>query len=328
MEFPCITTSDPKIPGSAEGQRTTVRGMMVLADGSTIDCDKPYYWHINLENDAYLYDKEYPTGWYDKKNYYKILKPLITDYAILTGGISCTFSRDVEKAENAIGYFCANRAISEDIFDFIDLYYSRVCEDERDVCNYSGRIDRVNILYDIVEFAYSFGTITALRYLTKEVSEEVIEESAEKFAREVLAESLEEGVEGWSKTALKKGDYFIYYGYKEVEGGGKLLYLGKSFGDDLLNRYTKAQIKKIEAKMIDQLRHIPNNGTAIGVEQAIMELNGWVADPLLRKNAVRTLSNINNSTTNLLYKKAGINWLNKNLPNWREIFKFKNIKIQ
>jgi len=280
--YPCLTDK-PTIKGNAEGHKITIKGQKVMPMGPDvmiINCEKSYYWHINKENDAYLYDKEYLTGWYEEKEYFKIIKPLIIDYAIITGGINCTFSRDIEYANTAIGYFCLDREISEDIFDIIDLYYLKVCQEEKDICNYSGRIDRVGILYDIVEFAYSFGTVTALRYLTKEVTEEVIEEGAEKFAREVLSETIEEGFEGWSKTALKKGDYFIYYGYKEVEGGGKLLYIGKSFGDDLFNRYSYSQIKKIKAEMITELSKIPNNGTAIGVEQAIMELNGWVADPV------------------------------------------------
>jgi len=325
--YKCRLKELPKYNGSAEGEKGIGKGEMFLSTGlyssTTTECDVPVYWHVSLENDTYLHSEEYPTGWYEEKEYYKIVKRLLVDYAILTGGIHCSFSRNVEYADLAIGHFCMDREISEDIFDFIDLYYSKVCREEKDVCNNSGRVDNIPILYDVVEFAYTFGTVTAIRYLTKEVAQEVADESAKKFAREVLSETIEKGAEGWSKSALKKGDYFIYYGFKEVDGGGKLLYIGKSFGDDLFGRYSAGQIRKMDALIFSKLRNIPNNGTAKGVEQAIMELNGWVADPILRRESMQLLSNKINSTTNVLYKKAGINWLNNNIPNWRVVFKIE-----
>jgi|GEM_PF-3240925 len=89
-------------------------------------------------------------------------------------------------------------------------------------------------------------------------------------------------------------------------------------------RYTKWDQTKFG---IDDLRgalsSIPDKGTALGVEQAIMELNGWQGARLNKLYPV--LSNMRNATNNEAYRRMGIDYLNKHFPNstWQQLFKFE-----
>ena len=129
-----------------------------------------------------------------------------------------------------------------------------------------------------------------------------------KLFRKAGVELLEEGLEKWSRNALKQSDYLVYMGYKESK-----LYIGKTF-DSLSKRYTKTVIKKMDARVIEKLTKIPNNGTVKGVEYWIFKLNG--GKPVL--------ANKYNPANNIFYRNAGKNWLNKNVPNWEKLFKFTN----
>lgn len=113
---------------------------------------------------------------------------------------------------------------------------------------------------------------------------------------------------GAAKAASK---WLVYRAYKQVNGKLKL-YIGKA-KNSLSKRYTKTEIKKIMAEALDKLDNIPDNATALGVEQAVLELNG----------GLQATSNIKNAAVKEIYVKAGLKWLNENIPNWREIFKYQ-----
>jgi RHS repeat-associated protein len=116
---------------------------------------------------------------------------------------------------------------------------------------------------------------------------------------------------GLAKTGSKNiGKYLVYSAYKKVKGR-LTLYIGKA-KNSLKNRYTKSEIDDISAQIIEKLDDLPDNATALGVEQAVLELNGGVG----------VLSNIKNAAAKMIYKDAGLKWLNENIPNWKDVFIF------
>ena len=66
----------------------------------------------------------------------------------------------------------------------------------------------------------------------------------------------------------------------------------------------------------------PNNGIMLGIEQLVMELNGWKGKIA---NAIKPmLSNKISATANEIYKAKALKWLDKHYPNWRTEWKFDN----
>ena len=108
-------------------------------------------------------------------------------------------------------------------------------------------------------------------------------------------------------------------GYEKV-GDDMFLYIGKAKWN-VSARYSKNDLYKYSIEALDKLKTIPNNGTALGLEQQIMKLNGFVNKQSNIAN--RTLSNVNNATVKEIYNSAGLKWLNKNVPNWKTEFKFQ-----
>ncbi len=104
-----------------------------------------------------------------------------------------------------------------------------------------------------------------------------------------------------------KGEYDIYKGVKNGS-----TYFGKARGG-IKFRYTAEQIRKMEIEVIEGLEKLPNNATALGVEQIVIDLNGGVSK----------LANINNATVKEIYINEARHWLDANLPNWEVLLKFK-----
>ena len=121
--------------------------------------------------------------------------------------------------------------------------------------------------------------------------------------------------------AAKKGGalWSLYQGFKLEENSGKyLLYIGKA-KNGIQNRYSLGKISEYSIQAFKQLQKIPDNGTALGVEQLIMELNGWKGKA---SNAVKpVLSNINNATVKEIYVNQGKLWLNENVEGLEKLFK-------
>ncbi len=118
----------------------------------------------------------------------------------------------------------------------------------------------------------------------------------------------------------REGEYLIYNGLKTTASGEELPYIGKALGV-LENRYTASEMAEGGYRVFAGLEKIPNNGIALGVEQLVMELNGWEGKAA---NAVKpVLSNINNATIKDIYIKAGKAWLEKNVPDWQKLYKLK-----
>jgi RHS repeat-associated protein len=121
----------------------------------------------------------------------------------------------------------------------------------------------------------------------------------------------------------KKGGalWTLYQGFKLDESSGQyLLYIGKA-KNGIQNRYSIGKISEYTIKAFKGLQNIPDNGTALGVEQLIMELNGWKGKA---SNIVKpVLSNINNATVKDIYKTQGKLWLNENIEGWEKLFKIK-----
>ncbi len=64
---------------------------------------------------------------------------------------------------------------------------------------------------------------------------------------------------------------------QRTKAKGRLkLYIGKAKGS-LLKRYTKKELDEIAERIIEGLDDLPDNDTALGVEQAILDLNGGIA---------------------------------------------------
>jgi RHS repeat-associated protein len=117
------------------------------------------------------------------------------------------------------------------------------------------------------------------------------------------------GKKGGLKKANEASKFLVYAGRKKL-GKRFVLYIGKA-KNSLKKRYSQTEIDELEAKVLEKLDDLPDNGTALGVEQAIMDLNGGKG----------VTSNIRNATNNEIYKNQGIKWLNDNIPNWKDFFK-------
>ena len=121
-------------------------------------------------------------------------------------------------------------------------------------------------------------------------------------------------------SLARKGEYVIYQGYKMTEEGDVLLYIGKA-KNGIKARYSTAERFALQAKELEKLKKIPSNGVALGVEQLIMDLNGWSGKAA---NAAKPiLANKIAATANEIYKIKGLKWLEKNVPNWKELYKFQ-----
>jgi RHS repeat-associated protein len=111
-------------------------------------------------------------------------------------------------------------------------------------------------------------------------------------------------------TKIVVNKWLVYRAYKKVNGRLKQ-YIGKA-KESLKKRYTAKEIDDMGARVINQLDNLPDNATALGVEQAILDLNGGIGQTANKINA----------TIKQVYKDAGLKWLNENIPNWKEVFKF------
>ncbi|WP_198037760.1 RHS repeat domain-containing protein [Mariniflexile maritimum] len=112
----------------------------------------------------------------------------------------------------------------------------------------------------------------------------------------------------------------IYRGLKEGEGGKFLLYIGKA-KNGVQNRYSLGKLSEYSIQALSKLQKIPDNGTALGVEQLIMELNGWKGKA--SKVVKPVLSNKINATIKDIYKSQGKSWLDANVEDWEKLFKFQ-----
>ncbi|NCU04876.1 MAG: hypothetical protein GXC73_12900 [Chitinophagaceae bacterium] len=105
--------------------------------------------------------------------------------------------------------------------------------------------------------------------------------------------------------------WLVYRSYKKINGQLRL-YIGKA-KNSLVNRYSKKEIDDMMVQVINKLDELPDNATALGVEQAVLMLNG----------GLESTANIKNAAVKKVYVEAGLKWLENNIPNWREVFKFQ-----
>lgn len=135
------------------------------------------------------------------------------------------------------------------------------------------------------------------------------------------------------RAFLMTGEYFLYYGYKDVElsvGGEaileKRLYIGST--DNLSKRYSQAEIKAMEATMFKFFRNnthirMPNWGIAIGFEQMVLQLNNEGKTIIKGSPWLSKLANKINAARKKAYIEAAEKWAAENIPDWREIFKMQ-----
>ena len=105
-----------------------------------------------------------------------------------------------------------------------------------------------------------------------------------------------------------------------MESGEYLLYIGKA-KTSVEARYGVRVVQENNIAALEKLTKIPDNATALGIEQHIMELNGWVGKA---ENATKpVLANKINATFKDIYRQMGEQWLNANVPNWKIDYKFQ-----
>ncbi|MFT3676820.1 MAG: RHS repeat-associated core domain-containing protein [Chitinophagaceae bacterium] len=122
------------------------------------------------------------------------------------------------------------------------------------------------------------------------------------------------------RQLLKEGKYVLYFGFKESK-----LYIGKT--EELLKRYSADAIDDLNATIFKVFQNnpnlrMPNNGIAIGVEQAVIKLNN-AGENITKANRGIRLANKINAAVKDVYVKEGEKWLNDNIPNWRNVFLIK-----
>jgi RHS repeat-associated protein len=121
-----------------------------------------------------------------------------------------------------------------------------------------------------------------------------------------------------------QGRYVIYRSIRSMrpleetaEGiaiGEDLLYFGKAKGA-IKFRYTKAEVTKWAVEVIPELSKIPNNATALGIEQLLIDLNGGAG--------TGALANKIPAASKQAYLDTGLQWLETHIPNWQELFKYQ-----
>jgi RHS repeat-associated protein len=133
------------------------------------------------------------------------------------------------------------------------------------------------------------------------------------------------------RAFLKEGEFFLYYGYKDVQymlEGEKIVekrvYIGST--EELLKRYSQAEIKEMGITMFEFFQknlhvRMPNRGIAIGFEQLVIRLNNDGKNIIKGETMLNKLANKINAAIKQPYIEAAEEWANKNIPNWRELFK-------
>ncbi|MBO6516828.1 MAG: hypothetical protein JJ975_09795 [Bacteroidia bacterium] len=111
------------------------------------------------------------------------------------------------------------------------------------------------------------------------------------------------------KHLNKVGQYSVY---SYIKGGA--LYIGKA-KNGVTARYGLKYVNENAIAAFRGLKlSIPNNGIALGVEQALMNLNGFHAGKL---------ANIRYATKNEILVQEGIKFLDANIANWRTLYKLQ-----
>lgn len=133
----------------------------------------------------------------------------------------------------------------------------------------------------------------------------------EETSKESLVWEKEAPLRKIAPSLFKNGKYTVYSGFKDG-----VMYIGKT-GYTIAQRYA-GKVAPASVRALEELSGtIPNNGIAKGVEQLVMELNGW------RGRGSAVLSNKNAATVKEVYKKVAERWLNKNVTDWKTLFKFQ-----
>lgn len=113
-----------------------------------------------------------------------------------------------------------------------------------------------------------------------------------------------------AKNLSKAGNYSVY---SYIKNGA--LYIGKAKNGEVV-RYGLKFVHTNQVNAFSGLSlTIPNNGIALGIEQAIMNLNGF--------GTPGKLSNIRAATKNEILIQEGIKHLNTHCPGWEKIFKLQ-----
>jgi hypothetical protein len=159
--------------------------------------------------------------------------------------------------------------------------------------------------YDIDSDGYLTGTITYAG------TPPDVTKGGAKRAGQLLLKSL--GVTKKYGQFLIKGKYSIYF-YKNKEGK---YYIGKA-RNGVIARYGSKKAENLKVVTFEGLDlTIKNNATALGVEQALIKLNGGAISTNKKTNLVNKI----NSTVNNIYRRVGEKWLDKNIKDWRTKFK-------
>jgi hypothetical protein len=74
-------------------------------------------------------------------------------------------------------------------------------------------------------------------------------------------------------------------------------------------------VERLGVAAIEGLANLPDNATALGVEQLVVDLNGGVGSG--------KLANINSPTIKSTYIEEARFWLDNNIPNWEHVLKFQ-----
>ena len=80
-------------------------------------------------------------------------------------------------------------------------------------------------------------------------------------------------------------------------------------------RYSAAKRLEMGVEVLEGLEKVPNNATALGIEQLIIDLNGGAGSDLMANKIPATVQKI--------YIDTGRQWLEANIPNWKTVFKFQ-----
>jgi RHS repeat-associated protein len=106
-----------------------------------------------------------------------------------------------------------------------------------------------------------------------------------------------------------RGRYVVYRGVKEG-----LDYIGKAKGGIEL-RYTAKELEDWGITVVKGLENLPNNATALGVEQIMIDLNGGAG--------TGELANKINATVKQAYIDEATYYLDNNMPGWQQILKIR-----
>ena len=227
--------------------------------------DKPYTACCDEKGNYTTVKPEYKTGWYTEDKYCEdVIKPILVSFGILNEHVT-VLSTNLESRKISAGYnlqqFFKDRPISDDILKTLETsYYNEICKDATNMLSGSGRVDPVNIEFDIV---LTFTGVGEVRALLSYLRAKSFAQSAKLFASRTS-----EGVELLAKEGGEKVALYADNTLKEIK------YIDE--GGEILGSTGKIKILEQNGSKVESVLQIVRKDGQIGFKKITNVVKGLV----------------------------------------------------